>query len=247
MIPLPWPDALSQIMIALGCFLLLPVLFCGGTPFRGGRTYLILGLFCVASCLAPLASSWFGFVLWMELASIALVLLVAFRDPFAARLYLYVQLAAGGILLLGAARISTLPLLAPLGGVPSKEARQSLLPSFSFPVSMILLAFPLLFLGISPENTLLLSFASGISWSWSSLGRSLLLLGGVLGFFLLGLRRIPNFQGCSFPDVDLLVYRLPPLWEPGLQRLRKIHSGKLRLSFTIFGFALLGIFLLFSL
>lgn len=469
MIPLPWPDALSQIMIVLGCFLILPVLFCGGTPFRGGRTYLILGLFCVASCLAPLASSWFGFVLWVELASIALALLIAFRDPFGAKLYLYVQLAAGGMMLLGTAQISTLPLLAPLGEVPkealpfflvglgiksafpllhfwlprtyehaplealllssytatlgiygllrlvtepspgllltgmtmalygafqalmqsrprrilaystmsqlgfivtalatgtpsgrdaaiffavihvlskgllfcstesvlppfimrsifrnapdysaslfffalgaltmagfpgtagygakkgvltalespwalgalhlagvgtmlylcklgygvfyapfcpgvpsksSKEAKQSLVPSFSFPGSMILLGAPLLFLGLSPKSTFFLPFASTISWSWSTLGGSLLLLGGVLGFFLLVLRRIPNFQRCSFPDVDLLVYRLPPLAEPWLRRLRQIHSGKLRLSFTIFGFALLGIFFLFSL
>ena len=150
MIPLPWPDPLSRIMIVLGCFLILPVLFCGRTPFRGGRTYLILTLFCTASCLAPLASSWFGFVLWMELASIALVLLIAFRDPFGAKLYLYVQLAAGGMMLLGAAQISTLPLLRYVA-------------------------------------------------------------------------------------------------KPGLRRLRQIHSGKIRLSFTIFGFALLGIFLLFSL
>ncbi len=469
MIPLPSPDALSRIMIGLGCFLLLPVLFCGGTPFRGGRKYLILGLFCVASCLAPLASTWFGFVLWVELASIALVLLIASRDPFAAKLYLYVQLAAGGILLLGAAQISTLPLLAPLGEVPkgvlpfflvglgiksafpllhfwlprtyehaplealllssytatmgiygllrlvtdpspgllltgtamalygafqalmqsrprrilaystmsqlgfvvtalatgtpsgrdaaiffavvhvlskgllfcstenilppfimrsifrnapdysgslffftlgaltmagfpgtagylakdgvltalgspwalhalqlagagtmlylcklgygvfyapfcpempskgSKETKQSFVPSFSFPVSMILFAFPLLFLRISPESTLSLSFASKTFWSWSALTGSLLLLGGVLAFFLLVLRRIPTFQSCSFPDVDLLVYRLVPLGKGGMHNLRKIHSGKLRLSFTIFAFALLGIFLLFSL
>jgi len=465
-IPLPSPDILSRIMMGLGCFLLLPVLFCAATPFRGGRKYLILALFCVASCMAPLASSWFGFVLWVELASIALALLMAFRDPFAARLYLYVQLTAGGILLLGAAQISTLPLLAPLGEVPKeilplfliglgiksafpllhfwlprtyehaplealllssytatmgiygllrlitepsrelvcigvamalygafqalmqsrprrilaystmsqlgfvvtalatgtpsgrdaaiffavvhvlskgllfcsteapptpflmrtlfrnfpdypggffffvlgaltmmgfpgtagylakqgvltaleypgalwalqlagvgtmlylcklgygvfyapfcperspKETRQSFLPSFSFSGSMILLGAPLLFLGRSPESASLLAFTSEISWSWSALGSSLLLLGGVLGFFLLVLRRIPNFQRCSFPDVDLLVYRLPPLAEPWLRRLRQIHSGKLRLSFTIFAFSLLGIFFLFSL
>ena len=452
-------------MIGLACFLLLPILLCGSSSFRGGGKVLILVLFCGSACMAPLASTWFGFVIWAELASISLAMLIAFTDRFAARLYLYLQIAAGGILLLGSALMSTPSALAPLGPVSEKalpfflvalgmkcafpllhfwlprtyehapaealllssytatmgiygllrlltepsrgimitgaimalygafqalmqsrprrilaystmsqlgfvvtalatgtlpgraaaiffavvhvlskgllfcstekalpffmaktvlgnlrayrrslfffvlgalsmvgfpgtagylakkavlssldfspvfwalqlaglgtmlylcklghvvffapscgeespeKTRQTPVQSFSFPGDMILLGTPLFFLGMSPESAFILSFSPEILRNWSSLGIPVLLLGGSLGLFFL-LRKIPGFLMCSFPDVDLLAYRACFLGKPGMEALRKMHSGKLRLSFAFFGAALVGIFFLFSL
>ncbi len=112
------PDALSNMMILLACLLTLSALLFGKSSFLGAWKPLVLLLFCLAASLAALAESWFGFVLWVELSSLALALLVASKDGPVARMYLYSQLTGGALLLLGAALISTPGSLAPLGPVP---------------------------------------------------------------------------------------------------------------------------------
>jgi multicomponent Na+:H+ antiporter subunit D len=105
-------------MILLACLLTLSALLFGKSSFLGAWKPLTLLFFCLAASLAALAESWFGFVIWVELSSLALALLVASKDGPVARMYLYSQLTGGALLLLGAALISTPGSLAPLGPVP---------------------------------------------------------------------------------------------------------------------------------
>ncbi len=461
------PDSLSLVMVGLALYLTLGTLIYGISSFSGILKPSLLLLFCVSACMAALAKSWFGFVIWAELVSISLALLMAFTNHVSAKLYLYVQLAAGGILLFGTSLISTPFISAPLGPVPGKViflflialgikstfpflhfwipriyedapvdalllssyaatmgiygllrliegpsqelmitgvimalygAFQALLQSnprrmlaystmsqlgfavtalatgtssgrqgaiffavihvlsktllfcstekipkawsikkifdnfptyqgrfffligalsmagfpgtggymakkaiqaalvsplalgalhlagvgtmlylcklgnkvffntsflesssgesttrrnssgfsLTFTASMFFFGIPLLFLGTSPGSAIFLGLSQKTSLSWNSLVLPPILLGGSLGIFAL-IRRIPGFQECSFPDMDVLAYQICLIGKPGIQNLRKIHSGKLRLHFLVFAFALLGIFLLFSL
>ena len=112
------PDALSNIMIFLACLLTLSALLFGKSSFLGAWKPLTLLFFCLTASLAALAESWFGFVIWVELSSLALALLVASKDGPVARMYLYSQLTGGALLLLGGALISAPGAPAPLGPVP---------------------------------------------------------------------------------------------------------------------------------
>ncbi|HPQ37695.1 MAG TPA: proton-conducting transporter membrane subunit [Synergistaceae bacterium] len=111
------PDLLSRIMIGLACYLTFVALVYGKSSFSDFRKPLLLLLFCASACMASLVSTWFGFVIWVELSSLCLAALVAFSDTGTAKIYFYSQLAGGALLLLGAAAISTPGIPAPLGPV----------------------------------------------------------------------------------------------------------------------------------
>ena len=114
------PDSLSLVMIGLALFLTLIALIYGSPSFSGILKPSLLLLFCASACMAALTKSWFGFVIWVELSSLLLALLVAFKDGGTAAIYLFSQLAGGALLLLGTSLISTPGHPAPLGPVPEK-------------------------------------------------------------------------------------------------------------------------------
>ena len=141
------PDALSNIMILLACLLTLSALLFEKSSFLGAWKPLTLLFFCFTASLAALAESWFGFVIWMELSSLALALLVASKDGPVARMYLYSQLTGGALLLLGGALISTPGAPAPLGPVP-----QAWYPLFLFALGFKA-AFPGLHFWLPPTHS----------------------------------------------------------------------------------------------
>ena len=141
------PDSLSKIMIFLACFLTLPALLFGKSSLQGAWKPLALLLFCSFACMAALASTWFGFVIWVELSSLVLAFLVASEDGPTARMYLYSQLTGGALLLLGAALLSAPGNPAPLGPVPA-----TLQPLFLFALGFKA-AFPGLHFWLPPTHS----------------------------------------------------------------------------------------------
>ena len=85
------PDLLSRIMIGLACYLTFVALVYGKPSFSDFRKPLLLLLFCASACMASLVSTWFGFVIWVELSSLCLAALVAFSDTGTAKIYFYLE------------------------------------------------------------------------------------------------------------------------------------------------------------
>ncbi len=112
------PDLLSQTMMALAGLLTLSALLFSQSSLQGAWKPLVLLLFCATACMAALMQTWFGFVIFLELSSLLLALLVASADGKTAKMYLFSQLTGGALLLLGASLLSAPGAPAPLGPVP---------------------------------------------------------------------------------------------------------------------------------
>nr|WP_321500284.1 complex I subunit 5 family protein [uncultured Dethiosulfovibrio sp.] len=75
-------------------------------------------MFSVFICLSAFTEDWLLFVVFMELSSFALVLIVGEKDWRAGRFYLYTQLTGGGLLMVGIALGSGQGFSIPMGPVP---------------------------------------------------------------------------------------------------------------------------------
>ena len=141
------PDLLSLTMVGLAGLLTIAALLFGTSSFQGAWKPLVLLLFCCTACMAALVSTWFGFVIFLELSSLLLALLVASADGKTAKIFLFSQLTGGALLLLGAALLSTPGNPAPLGPVP-----QAWYPLFLFALGFKA-AFPGLHFWLPPTHS----------------------------------------------------------------------------------------------
>jgi hypothetical protein len=108
---------------------------------------------------------------------------------------------------------------------------------------MLLLAFPLLLLGILPQKSLLFSGGLEKLWSPGSLGSALLPLGTGAGLFLL-LPKLFRPKSDHFPDAEDLLGPAAKLLRHPLKELRHLHSGKLRYYLFYLTFALIAMLFL---
>ncbi len=127
----PHPDGISLVMAGLALFMTLcTALFATGYALSGPRLPLRLfwcglwgfGLFAV---LTVLAADWFSLTIFMELASVALFIMVLPGDRKTAFMYLLTQFAGAGLLLTGTALLYLGRGQVGLGPVPN-----SILPWF---------------------------------------------------------------------------------------------------------------------
>jgi len=103
-------DSLTWIFASAATLLSAAVLLFGEWYFDANRqgSFRLLAAGCWAAFLGALfAGDWLVFVVFVELSTLALWRMIAFRDRKAATLYLLVQLAGAGLVLIGAAGTST--------------------------------------------------------------------------------------------------------------------------------------------
>jgi len=103
-------DSLSWTFAAAATLLSTAVILFGQWYFHTSyrRNFRLLVAGCWAAFLgALLASDWLVFVVFVELSTLALWRMIAFKDRQAATLYLLVQLGGAGLLLVGAAGSAT--------------------------------------------------------------------------------------------------------------------------------------------
>lgn len=100
------PDSLTWTFALAATMLSAAVLLFGEWYFDARRqgSFRLLAAGCWAAFLGALfAGDWLVFVVFVELSTLALWRMIAFRDSQAATLYLLVQLAGAGLVLIGAA------------------------------------------------------------------------------------------------------------------------------------------------
>ncbi|QTX31786.1 hypothetical protein KAR29_10630 [Aminithiophilus ramosus] len=118
------PDGLSLVMIVLALFMTLCAALyrwtkeSGPPSDRGGA--LPLWLFCLFASLAALAADWLTFIIFLELSTLSLFVVVRRRDEETALFFLLSQLTGASVLFVAAALASSSGLPPAMGPVPEK-------------------------------------------------------------------------------------------------------------------------------